>query len=134
MSAGAHVLHCVKTYYSLTVDVRFQHSLSVVEIQLEIAVVDVVRRGKQQTVTSRPEAHGDVIGVRHHQRVYVDVSVRPAVVRQYWRHCAHTHTTRHYRNVRDKALKECQPSSRLINVKQSEKILGPDFQNILRLS
>ena len=73
------------TNCSLTVDVRFYDSLPVVEVQLEVAVVDVVRRGKQQTIVSRLKPHRDVIGVRYHHRVNVDTSARLAVVRQYCR-------------------------------------------------
>jgi len=71
---------------SLAVDVRFEDTLPVVEIQLEVAVVDVVRRGKQQAIIPRLEAHRDIIGVRHHHRADVDTSVRLAVVSQYCRH------------------------------------------------
>jgi len=78
-------------YQSLTVDVRFQDCLPVVEVQLQISVVDVVRGGKQQTVVPSLEANRDVVGVRRHHRLDADVSQRLAVVRQYWRHCAHTH-------------------------------------------
>ena len=85
----ASVLSAVPhTDRSSTVNVRFYDSLPVVEVQLEVAVVDIVGRGKQQAVVvSGLEAHRDVIGVCYHRRVNVDASARPAVVRQYRRHC-----------------------------------------------
>lgn len=42
---------------SLVFDVRFQHALSVLHVQLEIGVIDMVRRGKKKSVTVGLEAY-----------------------------------------------------------------------------
>ena len=74
--------------YSLLVDVGLQDALSVVEVELQAAVIDAVRRRQQQAVIiSRLELHGQVVGVCRHHRTDVDASVRRTVVRHYRRHC-----------------------------------------------